>query len=256
MTRIAEKEYVDYLRTEVKLFQHEAEDRRSLSTADVSGLNVQKVLDVGCGAGQELIPFAEQSGVLCIGIDVETSAGGLFRSLFDTVGSDERTKFVRGMGEAIPFADGSFDVVICRVALPYMHNLSALEEIARVLRPGGLLLLRTHSPWFYLGMIGRRLRELKLRRLAYPVICLAGGVWHWATGHQPRAGTWSRKEVFQTSGQIRRLVSLVGMRIVNHRRAENREARSYVIEKNKVCLLAAKCLFGSDMLYLGLSVIH
>jgi ubiquinone/menaquinone biosynthesis C-methylase UbiE len=50
--------------------------------------------------------------------------------------------FVYGDAEQMPFQDGEFDRVICRVAAHHFPNINAfLSEVVRVLRPGGCLLL-------------------------------------------------------------------------------------------------------------------
>lgn len=48
---------------------------------------------------------------------------------------------VFGRGEAMPFADNSFDLVTCRQGLQFMELKKALEEIHRVLKPGGKAVL-------------------------------------------------------------------------------------------------------------------
>src|SRR5262249_23643553 len=52
--------------------------------------------------------------------------------------------FVCSVGEQLPFADGYFDLVISRLALPYMQIPRALAEMARVMKPGGNLWIALH----------------------------------------------------------------------------------------------------------------
>lgn len=96
-----------------------------------------KVLDIGCGAGQTLIAaFPDR---LSFGIDKDIAALRLGRSLTD------RVCFVCGAGEELPFADGSFEMVIARVSLPYMKLGPSIREIRRVLRPGGMVWMTLHT---------------------------------------------------------------------------------------------------------------
>jgi len=102
----------------------------------------QRVLDVGCGAGQTLITAYPNTPA--VGIDVDFAALRLAKSL------TTRAAFACGAAEHLPFADGSFDLVVSRVALPYTHIPHSLAEIRRVLRPGGKLWAVLHPlsiPW-------------------------------------------------------------------------------------------------------------
>jgi arsenite methyltransferase len=95
------------------------------------------VLDVGCGAGIDLLVAAQlagPSGRVC-GVDLTPEMVARAQA---NLGS--RADIALGSAEAIPFADASFDVVISNGVL----NLSpvkdqAYREIYRVLEPGGRL---------------------------------------------------------------------------------------------------------------------
>ena len=82
---------------------------------------VVDVLDVWCGSRpyDDLLP----AGARCLGLDVEGNPYGVA----DVVSN-----------ELLPFPDASFDVVTCIQAFQYMPDPAhAVEEFARVLRPGG-----------------------------------------------------------------------------------------------------------------------
>jgi SAM-dependent methyltransferase len=92
-----------------------------LRTQDVSG----RVLDVGCGDR----PYAE----------LFPGATG-----FDVPGNPHAD--LHGSLEAIPVADGSFDVVLCLQVLEHVPDPgAAVRELRRVVRPGGRVLLSTHG---------------------------------------------------------------------------------------------------------------
>lgn len=96
----------------------------------------QKVVDIGCGAGQTLIgSYADR---VSFGVDADMEALKLGRSLTD------RVHFVCGKAEALPFANGQFDMVIARVSLPYTNIGTALEESHRVLKKGGQVWMTLH----------------------------------------------------------------------------------------------------------------
>ena len=97
-----------------------------------------KILDAGCGTGgnlaflQEEFPQTRMSGFdLCSEAVDLTQCRNLKASL------------TRASVNAIPFASGSFDVVICMDVLYFqgVDEGAALTEIGRVLKPGGFLIL-------------------------------------------------------------------------------------------------------------------
>ncbi len=99
----------------------------------------ESVLDVGCGPGNFTRRFAVavEDG-LVVGIDA--SATMLAQAVRET---DRRNvAYVRGDACALPFRDGTFDAICCFAALYLIDEpMSALDEIARVLAPGGRLAL-------------------------------------------------------------------------------------------------------------------
>jgi arsenite methyltransferase len=97
-----------------------------------------EVLDVACGIGNTTRLIAAEFGANVIGCDI--SSGNLERA----AGTDQqdgpaaRTKYIRCDAAQLPFASGSFDVVICECSLCLFDDLDAtLDEIRRVLKPGG-----------------------------------------------------------------------------------------------------------------------
>ncbi|HEU4593780.1 MAG TPA: class I SAM-dependent methyltransferase, partial [Pyrinomonadaceae bacterium] len=106
--------YNTYVRREWELFEGDgARARASLEAVD--GGPMSRVLDVGCGAGQELLPFVLERGAVGVGVDASPEAGRAGRALFSARAPGARVAFVRAVAEALPFAPGSFDVVVCRL---------------------------------------------------------------------------------------------------------------------------------------------
>jgi SAM-dependent methyltransferase len=151
--------------------------------------------------------------------------------IFREQGLEGRGAFFRALGEELPFADRSFEVVICRVALPYMDNHRALSEIARVLRPGGKFFLKIHAPRFYWGMIKERAKTLNPKQLAYPLICLTAGTINRLRGQHPRGNFWKGKEVYQTRKSLARELTIRGLRIIKELPDTNDGTPSFLIEK-------------------------
>lgn len=110
------------------------------------------VLDVGCGRGLMLVGAARRLRTgAATGIDLwrsEDLAGNLpaaVRANAEAEGVGDRVGIETADMRDLPFASGRFDVILSRAAV---HNLvtrtdrrRAVEEMARVLRPGGTLLL-------------------------------------------------------------------------------------------------------------------
>ena len=94
------------------------------------------VLDVGCGAGATVARLADDHGLRVTGLDA--SRGQIERAVEARPDLD----FVAGRAEALPFADASFDAVLCECVLSTLTDPAlAVSELARVLRPEGAALV-------------------------------------------------------------------------------------------------------------------
>ncbi|NMN95507.1 class I SAM-dependent methyltransferase [Antrihabitans stalactiti] len=100
------------------------------------------VLDIGCGPGNFTGWFGAQAfpGGLAVGVDASHQM--LRRAVADNSGP--AVAYVRGDAEKLPFADSVADAVSCLAAL-YLINkpFDAIEEIFRVLKPGGRIVILT-----------------------------------------------------------------------------------------------------------------
>jgi len=99
----------------------------------------QRVLDVGCGNGYVLSHFA-RNGAETTGIDLTRRAVDLSRRRFELEGL--RGTFVQASAEQLPFEDSYFDLVVSVGVLHHTPRTEvAVQEIYRVLKPGGRFLL-------------------------------------------------------------------------------------------------------------------
>lgn len=113
------------------------------------GLMDADVLDVGCGGGINALLAATTGARRVVGIDLHVQLLDPFpafnpaRRLTRTVLGDIHTaqvSFVSTDARRMAFADASFDVVISRSAMEHLMPIeAALREMARVVRPGGLV---------------------------------------------------------------------------------------------------------------------
>ena len=97
-----------------------------------------RVLDVGCGTGELLRRLrAKYPEAPLAGLDPVPEMLAVAR---DKLSGREDLKI--GYADALPWSAGSFDVVVsCNMFHYITHPLEALREMARVLRPGGTLVL-------------------------------------------------------------------------------------------------------------------
>jgi SAM-dependent methyltransferase len=102
------------------------------------------VLDAGCGVGWGSALLAEAGAASVTGLDVDAGA------LDDASGRTDAASFVQGDLMELPFADGSFEVVVCFEAIEHVADpLAALDELRRVLVPGGVLTVSSPNPGVY-----------------------------------------------------------------------------------------------------------
>jgi ubiquinone/menaquinone biosynthesis C-methylase UbiE len=116
------------------------------------------VLEVGVGTGINLPYYA--ADVSLTGIDLSEEMLGHARARAAALGRNVSLR--EGDAQALPFADASFDTVVCTLSLCTIpDHRAAIAEMYRVLRPGGRLVLLDHvgSNWWPIWL-GQRLVEL------------------------------------------------------------------------------------------------
>jgi ubiquinone/menaquinone biosynthesis C-methylase UbiE len=103
---------------------------------DFSGFRGQRLLEVGCGIGTDLVRFAK-GGARVTGVDLAQTAIDLARKNFELNGLMPEELRVAN-GEALPYADASFDAVYGHGVIQYTASAPQLiREMHRVLKPGG-----------------------------------------------------------------------------------------------------------------------
>jgi ubiquinone/menaquinone biosynthesis C-methylase UbiE len=118
-------------------------------TAKYERLGLQqgdKVLDLGCGFGRHAFEAARRGAsvvALDAGRDEVNGVAAMFIAMVEAGELAEgsvHANVVQGDALHLPFPDGAFDRVICSEVLEHIpDDLSAMSELARVLRPGGTM---------------------------------------------------------------------------------------------------------------------
>ncbi|MFB6311717.1 MAG: class I SAM-dependent methyltransferase [Salinirussus sp.] len=108
-----------------------------------------RVLDVGCGEGRHAHAATFETNAV-VGLDADDTRLQKALEGFDTIvdeGASQELTLCRGDALSLPFADDSFDVVICTEVLEHVSTVEpAIAELARVLAPGGSLAVSTPRP--------------------------------------------------------------------------------------------------------------
>ncbi len=103
----------------------------------------RRVVDVGCGEGQISRLAAANGAELVMGVDPSAA------QLAEAVRRGGGPRYLRAYAEALPLPSGHFDVAVACLVLEHLADLdAALDEVARVLRPGGRFVCFVNHPLF------------------------------------------------------------------------------------------------------------
>ena len=142
-TTIGPEAYVSWRAEQLGAITERIEQRLIL---DMMGELVgRRLLDAGCGDGA-LVCAAASLGADATGIDPDPTMLVAARSRAEQAGL--HATFLDGRVERLPFTDASFDVVASITVLCFVPDAAgAVREMARVLRPGGRLVLGELGRW-------------------------------------------------------------------------------------------------------------
>lgn len=150
----------------------------------------RRVLDFGCGTGW-LLAEAQQNGPgIQIGVDYSPAAVESGRELYSGI------SFAVADGLHLPFAAQTFDVVIGHVSMPYMNTSKALQELYRVMSPGGSLFLTFHSYAYIRDRFRMSLRRANWKDVIFSAYMATNGLLNHLSLPQMKA-RWSRMK-FET----------------------------------------------------------
>jgi ubiquinone/menaquinone biosynthesis C-methylase UbiE len=146
--------YTDWRATGLGAISEAIERRLVLRLAgEVNGCNV---LDVGCGDGALALAFWRSGATAVVGCDIDPQM--IARATSEAVRHKAAIDYALAGAEHLPFRDQSFDIVTLITVLAFIPKPEiALGEIARVLKPGGRLVIGDLGKWS-LWAASRRIR--------------------------------------------------------------------------------------------------
>jgi len=196
-----------------------------LLTVDFSRFPLEsgdRVLDLGCGEGRHVISAYLEAEVHSVGVDLSLDDLRTARQRFAEFHRPDDPDRSFGLSSAsalqLPFADHTFDKVICSEVLEHIPDYrGALREIQRVLKPGGLLCASVPRCWpericwalseAYYKVPGGHIRIFRAGELRGEIERLGFRRYHRHWAHALHVPYWWLRCLFWESGDNNWLVS-------------------------------------------------
>jgi 2-polyprenyl-3-methyl-5-hydroxy-6-metoxy-1,4-benzoquinol methylase len=182
-TNIGPEHYADWRGSELGVLTEALEDRLLFEL--MGDLDGRHVLDVGCGEGALAVRLRQRGAVV-------TAVDPNWKMLVEAQSRAQIEEcsigLVQAAGERLPFATARFDIVLAKTVLCFVDEAQAMmDEMARVLRPGGRLVIGELHKWS-IWAAQRRLRAW-----------FGSALW--------------RRGRFRTAGELRRLAMASGLNV-------------------------------------------
>jgi ubiquinone/menaquinone biosynthesis C-methylase UbiE len=159
----------------------------------LEGLAAPKVLDIATGTGRVPLLLASQAwfgGKVC-GIDITPGMLAQAHAKIAAAGLGSRVALREGDASALPWPDGMFDLVTSLEALEFFPRpRRALAEMARVLRPGGGLLISKYPDGWARTLPLKGLTQHSMKRALERLNFGAIEVCDWQPGHYELVIAW------------------------------------------------------------------
>ncbi len=155
--------YSDYVHRydDLGLSHYEKISKKLIEKVNCSG---KAVIDVGCGTGILSLVALKKSPAKITCVDMSKLMLEKCKAKIVAEGySDELIQFHEAEAERLPFDDNCYDVVLSNMVLGMIPNQQAtITELARVLRPNGIIALSTHGPGHYMEAIAAGLKAMTM----------------------------------------------------------------------------------------------
>ena len=111
-------------------------------------LDQPRILDIGCGKGQQTMELSHLGGGEVVGIDIDQAALSRLRQRIDQAGLGDRIKAIHVSLFDNGFVDKSFDILWEEGVLHLLDAARSLSECQRLLKPDGYLVMHETIIWF------------------------------------------------------------------------------------------------------------
>ena len=111
-------------------------------------LEQPRILDIGCGLGQQTMELARLSGGEVVGIDIDHSAVSRLQQRIDQANVGDRVKVIHVSLFDNKFNDDCFDIIWEEGVLHLLDASKSFAECRRLLRPNGYLVMHETILWF------------------------------------------------------------------------------------------------------------
>lgn len=161
------------------LRENQASTNYKLQSYELVPANVARILDVGCGTGDDALALAERCGPGTFVIGLERELALVDEAMRRARNVALNVHFAVGDAHSLPFLDDSFDIVRAdRLLYEVEQRSRVVKELVRVMRPGGRLLLHDHESLLTDG-------GALLPGLVSLDLC---GTWSWQAGNARECG--------------------------------------------------------------------
>lgn len=186
--------------------------------------NEQSILDVGCGVGQTLVALNLDSAHHLVGVDIEPEPLAYGSEHFTHI------NYAQARAEQLPFASASFDLILSRVSLPYTNIPVALDEMQRVLTPGGRVWLSLHTQQFTLSQLRDSIKRGYIKDVVFRCYVFANS-WSFSLFGKLFRFPLNRKrcESFQTNKSMRKALLKHGFDNIQFKRGRHFEVTAHKV---------------------------